>query len=303
MLLVGPGAIGSVWGAMLARAGHDVQVYGRGPRLLQVRDQGLCVRIRGSAAVRCHRVPIHEDLPSDTDWDWIIACVRPPHLPAILDALAAMRGHVVVATNHASGLNGWRERGFVAGFPGITAELHQGVCTYRLAPRQAQPNVFGEPGGKASERVRRLCAMFEHAGLPAQACDDMDGWLRAHAAWMAPLNLVVHRVGGDAAALASDAALQSRLVAAIAEGFAVTRAAEHKIRPRWLHLWTAPPEWALRALLRRVLKAGAIADDIATMGAAGVDEDRVLAEQILAEGSRLGLDCPVLSGLVAEVGH
>jgi 2-dehydropantoate 2-reductase len=51
--VVGAGAVGGYYGAMLARAGHDVTVVARGAHLAAIRSRGLTVRAaRGEFTVR-----------------------------------------------------------------------------------------------------------------------------------------------------------------------------------------------------------------------------------------------------------
>ncbi|MFK7929225.1 MAG: ketopantoate reductase family protein [Myxococcota bacterium] len=297
---MGPGAVGTAWGVLLAESGLDVQVFGRGDRLDQVREQGLVAVDRRTGRPRRVRVQTHGALPDLGVYSLILACVRPLHVRAVVQALGPTARSVptVVASNWALGLDLWEEHGLIAGFPGITAQLREGVCHYSLAPRAAQPHVFGVPIGPPTSAVHEVCAAFTAAGVPSQAHSNMDGWLRHHGAWMAPLNLAVHLCDQDADRLVADRELQTRLLGAIAEGFAVAEAAGHRRTPAWLRVWDAPPAWITLSLLRTLLSTRTMRENVAAMGAAGIDEDRVLAEQIVAEGRRQGRACTTLTALL-----
>lgn len=47
ILIFGAGVIGSLYGALLAEAGHDVSVYARGRRLESLSQDGLLYKRKG----------------------------------------------------------------------------------------------------------------------------------------------------------------------------------------------------------------------------------------------------------------
>ena len=77
VLVVGAGAIGSVLGGFLAKAGHDVTLLGRAWHLDVVKQQGLKITgLWGEHVVRLTAVTAREELDGSAPFDWVFVCVK-----------------------------------------------------------------------------------------------------------------------------------------------------------------------------------------------------------------------------------
>ena len=78
ILVFGAGAIGSVLGGFLAKAGHDVTLLGRAWHLDAVRQQGLGISgLWGEHQVTTLSVATSLDaLPQRKTYDWVLVCVK-----------------------------------------------------------------------------------------------------------------------------------------------------------------------------------------------------------------------------------
>ena len=104
----GAGAMGSLYAARLACAGHDVAVVARGARRETIASAGLRIRKRGATAVETARVAVLER-PEDRPADVIVVLVRRQQVDGVLSTLASSKGDVVMMVNVASGYDRWKE--------------------------------------------------------------------------------------------------------------------------------------------------------------------------------------------------
>ena len=69
-------------------------------------------------------------------------------------------------------------------------EIIDDVTHYTLLPgylRVAQITTLGRSSGPVDDPLKEIESLFHEVGLPAVCTNDMDAWLKTHAAFMAPL--------------------------------------------------------------------------------------------------------------------
>jgi 2-dehydropantoate 2-reductase len=191
--IIGAGAIGSFYAAMLSRAGHRVRMHARGAHLAAVRERGLEIRASGSSFVT------HPEAVTDSGGlgtpDCVIVAVKGYSLGEVapLVAAAAARGATVVPL-----LNGVdaAERLAHAGVP--RSSIIGGLCqvsVFRTAPgvvewRSAFNRVtVGEFDGTASARVTALVDALTAAGFDARASAEITRDLWRKFALIVPMSL------------------------------------------------------------------------------------------------------------------
>lgn len=177
--IIGAGAIGGWVGARLALAGNAVSILARGQTLEALGD-GLTIR-EGGVAERAE-VSVSGDPAAIGQQDVLVIAVK---APALADAVAQARSMIGAETLIVPMLNGvpwW----FLDGEPlssvdpggriaaALPAEQVIG-CVVHAACRRTAPNavdvahadklIIGEPGGETSERLARLFALLDNAGL------------------------------------------------------------------------------------------------------------------------------------------
>lgn len=188
--VVGAGAIGSTFAFLLSRAGHDVAVVARGARLEQLRADGAVVHDDGT------RAPVRA-LPSldEGSSELVLVAVRGADVEAVLPALARCDAPTVMFMfNAARGTARLRDAvgagRFAWGFPAVVARLVDGRLEMRGVPRVLAFAQITTVWGAEADRWARV---FDTAGVPTAVHDDLEGWLRSHAAFMAPVMLVPPR--------------------------------------------------------------------------------------------------------------
>ena len=177
--IIGAGAIGGWVAARLAQAGNKVAVLARGETLRALK-RGIAIRERGETELA--RVQAFSD-PAQLDvQDLLVIAVKAPALAEVAQSVAPMIGPETLVLPMLNGVPWW----FLGDEPlesvdadgRIAASLPYDQligCVVHAACRRTAPEeievahadklIIGEPGGGNSERVARLFALLDHAGL------------------------------------------------------------------------------------------------------------------------------------------
>jgi 2-dehydropantoate 2-reductase len=240
VLIIGPGVIGTVYGAHLGAAGHAVDVLSHPPRTDQIAVRGLAardVRDGGRAATTACIV----SSAGAGRYDLVLVAVRSDQLARACGQLAPLDGSpaVLFFGNNPGGRSALPAlpAGVVRlGFPGIGGVLRDGTADY-VRIRQ-QPTAL-EAG--SDPRLAELAQVLRSRGFAVQRVADMDGWLAYHAAFVACVTAALYRCDTDPARLAGDRESLTLMCAAVTEAFAALRQAGVTGLPRNLAVLHSPP--------------------------------------------------------------
>jgi len=239
ILVAGAGALGSVVGGLLARAGWSVTLLGRRPHLAAVSKDGLEIdglfgthRVRGLTCVTETRDlagPYAAVLLTVKAYDTAAtATAAAPHLAAdgVLLSLQNGLGNLEAA---AQALGPARVLGGRVIFGAeVVAAGHVRVTVY------ADPVLIGSPDPADAARCAaavRWAAHFAAAGVPAEPTDDVLAALWAKVLYNAALNPLGALLGMTYGALAADPGTRAVMDEVIGEAFAVARA--EGVRMAW----------------------------------------------------------------------
>jgi 2-dehydropantoate 2-reductase len=177
--IIGAGAIGGWVAARLAAAGESVALIARGATAEAL--QGGLELVEGGVSTLAHP-RVSEQAEDVGEQDLLIIAVKAPALAAAARAAAPMIGPGTIILPMLNGVPWW----FPDGEPlrsvdpdgAIAADLPEAQvvgCVVHAACRRDGPArvvvahadklILGDPAGGASERVHRLCALFEGAGI------------------------------------------------------------------------------------------------------------------------------------------
>jgi 2-dehydropantoate 2-reductase len=248
ILIYGAGVIGTLYGARLQKAGHEVVVLARGRRLRDIRTFGLVIVNVATAVRERIRVECTEALTARDAYDLVVVPVRRDQLASVLEPLAESRATpaILFFGNNAQGAGALTERlgsaRVVLGFPGAGGRLVNETVHYLLIPEQR--TTIGEIDGRSSERLTRVASAFEAAGFRVAASADMQSWLKTHAAFVTCVAAAVYAAHGDGRAVAADSALLHLMVRAVREAFRTLRRNGVREAPKNLRiLHELMPEW------------------------------------------------------------
>lgn len=175
--VMGAGAVGCYYGALLARAGHPVTLIGRPAHVQAVRERGL----RLQTAVLDVQVPLAASTEASAveGADVVLFCVKSSDSE---DAARQIRPHLapgaLVLTLQNGADNDERVRAVLdASTPVAAAVVY--VATAMAGPGHVQHHGRGELVIAPSPRSEAVAAQFAAAGIPTQISDNVRGALWA----------------------------------------------------------------------------------------------------------------------------
>lgn len=313
ILVVGAGAIGSLFAGKLAGSGKDVTILARGDRLEAVRKNGLHLRESTSSTVERFPVKTIASLAPDDRYDFVLVVVQRTQIEAVLPLLASNQSSsFVFMVNTAAGYQAYvdvvgAERVMIA-FPSAGGEVVDGnVVVYRIGRglvRLFQTTTVGELVHTSYDRVEFLAGIFREAGIPTVTCKHMDDWQKTHVAVVCAIAQALYKHGGDPIRLSKHFSDVRLMVAAIQEGLAVLRCLGHRIIPR--KLWYLRlPRFLVAAVFFFVLRTDLAETAMARHARRAVDEMDVLNRELLelVEASRLNTPAiRTLAGITPNFG-
>ena len=274
ILVIGAGVLGSLYAARLQAAGNEVTVLARGQRLAELRQHGIVLEEYGRGQRAATPVQVTDRLDPEDSYELALVLVRKNQLEGVLAGLEKTPGipSILFMSNNAAGPGEMiravgRER-VLLGFPGGGGMRQKHVVRYLQSGRRAQPTTIGELDGGRSERLLRIAAVFEAAGLPVAICENMDAWLKTHVAIISPLANAIYAAGGDRLRLARSRDALVLLVRSIRESLRVLEALGVPITPARYRLLAWLPEpllvWVLqRAVTSERFELGAVRHAVA----------------------------------------
>lgn len=231
ILVYGAGAIGSVVGGMLARAGESVVLYGRDPHIGVIRERGLVIRgIWGE----------HHVQPAGAFSDWttlhgheyeaILLCVRTFDTAQAVTELSPLVGPHTLVVSLQNGLGNCETIAATVGADQtVGARVIFGAAM--TAPGEVEVTVYAEevllgpfgrnvPAGRVANLAQRLSA----AGVPTLAIADVVPYLWAKVLYNGALNPLSALLGWPYGALAAHEATRAIMTDAIREMYRVADA-------------------------------------------------------------------------------
>jgi 2-dehydropantoate 2-reductase len=175
--VVGAGAVGGYFGALLARAGHDVTFLARGAQLAALRTRGL--RLTGPRGEVTVEGCLASDDPADLGTaDVVLFCVKLYDTEAAARTIAPLmrNGGVCISLQNgvdaqdrlAAILGPAQVMGGIANMSGVI--LEPGVIRYTSAMSSI---LFGEADGASSPRALAFQAACEQSGFAATVSPDV----------------------------------------------------------------------------------------------------------------------------------
>jgi 2-dehydropantoate 2-reductase len=175
--VLGSGGIGGYYGALLAKAKHDVSFIARGAHLEAMQRRGLTVRTpEGESTIPVTAVA---DTRTVGAVDLVLFCVKSYDTEPAAQALAPLVARDTAVVTFQNGVDNVEA---IASVVGSGAVL---VGVVYIALQLAGPGVvlrtggegkmvFGELSGALTERVQRIASAFQQSGIPHQVSTDIN---------------------------------------------------------------------------------------------------------------------------------
>lgn len=229
--------MGCLLGGMLAEAGHAVQLITRLPEAAQhIQTHGLW--LEGLSGERIVWVPASADLRQAAEAELVLITVKAYDTAAVAAAVAATVPPPIPILTLQNGLNNVETLAAACGpdrvLGGVTAQGATMLAVGQVHHAGRGPTVIGEASGLATERTKRLAAIFCQAGIETTVTDDLPLILWHKLIVNVGINAVAALTqrrngelldGGPAEELLEQAVAEAVAVAE-AQGFSVDRATE-----------------------------------------------------------------------------
>ena len=175
--VLGSGGIGGYYGALLAKAGHDVSFIARGAHLEAMQRRGLTVRTpEGESTIPVTAVA---DTRTLGPVDLVLFCVKSYDTEPAAPALAPLMARDTAVVTFQNGVDNVEA---IASVVGSGAVL---VGAVYIVLQLAGPGVvlrtggegkivFGELSGALTERVQRIARAFQQIRIPHQVSTDIN---------------------------------------------------------------------------------------------------------------------------------
>jgi len=228
VLIAGAGAIGSVLGGFLAKAGHAVTLLGRPSHLAAVAERGLRVEgLWGEHQVR--DVAVAYDRAGLTPpYDAVLVTVKSCDTVPMVAMTSGTLAHDGCMISMQNGLGNTEH---VLAAVGESRAVGARVIFGAEIPRAgvvrvtvfAQPTVLGavRPGSESERHARAWAHRLAAAGIPAEYAPDVHAHLWAKVFYNAALNPLSALFGLPYGALAADPDARAVMDAVIEEAYAV----------------------------------------------------------------------------------
>ncbi len=299
VLIFGAGVLGSLYAALLHKAGTDVTLVARGSRYEELNKHGVVLKKFDTGEESTTRVRLVEGMPADEYFDVCLVLVQKTQLESTLSALK-VNPHIpafVFMNNTAEGpqamINALGRERVMMGHANAGGERVGHVVHYMIT----QEITLGELDGQKSERLFQIADILKKAGLDVAFSANIDSWKRYHVALAVPFGCAMYMNESCNIELSKNREDVVKCLQGIREAFAVLRKLGYPVEPPKLRWVFALPDFILAPLFQKVLKT-----KIADIGMArhlrnARDEMDQLEKEFFRLVDKSGLATPVLDQL------
>ncbi len=249
--VLGAGGLGGYYGALLAKAGHDVVFVGRGARMEAMQRRGLTVRT--AAGESTISVTAVADTTSVEPVDLVLFSVKSYDTKPAAHSLRPLMARDTTVLTLQNGLDNVDTIASVVGSEAVLAGavyvalqlVGAGVIVHTGGEGKI---VFGEPTGGATERVRRIAGAFQQSGISHQISTNISRVLWEKFLFIAGVGGVTALARSDIGPLLASPDGRTLLTASCAEIAAVARAEGASLQADAVdaviaQAATLPPRW------------------------------------------------------------
>jgi 2-dehydropantoate 2-reductase len=173
--VMGAGAVGSFYGAMLVQAGHDVTFIGRPGQVAALREHGLQLEKGGSVTRLAVQASAEPGAVAASDV--VIFSVKSSDTEAAAKAIAPFLSPHAVILSFQNGVENTERLQLLLPQTVIATVVY--VATDMAAPNHVRHHGRGELVLATSPRSPELAALFNDAGIPTEVSENATGALWA----------------------------------------------------------------------------------------------------------------------------
>ncbi|MDB4286054.1 hypothetical protein N9933_02010 [bacterium] len=191
VLIFGAGVIGSYYATKLYQSKIDVSVLARGEKVTNIKEKGVIAEDFFTHQQTVSKIRVI-DKPNNETYDLIMVIVQMVHINNVLPVLSEFKNaksFLFIGNN----VNGFENIGkqlghdnILAGFGAIGGKRNGHKVLFSNAdpkrPNKKAPIVLGKINAFGNQKFEKIEKLFESANIKVEVVDDIDGWLKTHAA-------------------------------------------------------------------------------------------------------------------------
>lgn len=226
--VVGAGGVGTFYGGLLARAGHDVHFVARGAQLDALRTRGVHISSLALGDIRVPPVSATSNAAEIGTADLVLVCVKAHQTSEVLDDLAHLIGADTIVMAFQNGVESdevlaprFGAEHVVSAVVYVGATLEEPGFVRHVA---AGTLVIGCERDGSGDRVERAREVLASTGLPVRISPDIQRQRWHKLAWNASFNAVSALTLRSSQDLLRNPPTRALLVGVMREVVAVARA-------------------------------------------------------------------------------
>lgn len=257
ILIYGAGVIGSTYGGLIAKLGHNVTILARNNRLSELLEKGLLLNRINQVKTEKISVAVIDETQLNDSYDYVFVAIRNDQVKSALSSLAKIKTSCFIfMVNNPLGYADWiKELGVervLPAFPGSGGKIENGIVYYEIVSKFIQPTTLGELNGNKTERLVDINNILKNSGFNVSISKNMDAWQKSHVAMVAPLGTVIYYDGGNNYSVSSNKEAIIQMNKALKENFYFLKKSGIGIEPFKLTIFLFLPLCILNRIMRIV---------------------------------------------------
>lgn len=257
ILIYGAGVIGSTYGGLLAKSGHDVTFLARNKRLNELKEKGLLLNKIDKKYPEKISVDIIDNSQLKDSYDYVFVTLRNEQVTSALETLAKINTTCFVfMVNNPSGYSEWIKKlgknKILPAFPGSGGKIEDGIVYYEIVANFIQPTTIGELNGDKTKRLKDIKRILKESGFHVSITNNMDVWQKSHVAMVTPLAVAIYYDGGDNYSVSKNKEAIKQMNRSLKENFNFLSKSGIGIKPIKLNIFRILPLPILNFVMRLV---------------------------------------------------
>jgi 2-dehydropantoate 2-reductase len=258
ILVYGAGVIGSIFAFKLKSGGNDVTVLARGKRLKQLKKYGVIIEDKILNESFKTDIKVIDKLEPDDYYDLVLIIMQRQQVSKILPILEKNRKvpTFIFMGNNVGGaeeyLNFLDRKRILLGFggPGGYRKDNKVIAAY---VREYCILYVGELDRAVSSRVEHIKDIFQKAGIKVDIPEDIDAWLKTHAAFISALAAASYRARGRGNRLTDEDKTLDMGIKAFKENLKALEELDIPILPKKFKVMRFIPSYFLKKKLKNLV--------------------------------------------------
>jgi 2-dehydropantoate 2-reductase len=238
ILVYGAGVLGSFLAHILHSGKNDVTLLARGNRLSELRENGLNIRHYLQFRTTIDDLSVIEKLAVDDVYDLCFVVMQRQQVDEILPLIASCTGSrdFVLVGNNPTAMeteafineNSPVKKNLAFGFqtsggrrePGRVISIHTGSGSMVLGSLSPDEALY-----------TKITKAFENTRYRLIFMENMDAWLKCHAAFILPIAFACYYADGDLRRVSQNSKILNLMIDAIDDAYRIVKAAGYPIMP------------------------------------------------------------------------